>query len=95
MNTGLKRRRRDGGSDIIVEYKILNTITMVNEVLSTLKEHFGTRVLSPIRANTKLREAPSHKQSIFDHDSHSYGARDYQRLADKVQHHDEKTGTRR
>jgi chromosome partitioning protein len=97
--------------------QILNTITMVNEVLehpvfisgivptfydvrnrisrevlATLKEHFGVRVLSPIRVNTKLREAPSHKQSIFEYDPHSYGAQDYQRLADEVRHHDEKTG---
>ena len=100
--------------------QILNTITMVNEVLehpvfisgivptfydvrnrisrevlTTLKEHFGARVLSPIRVNTKLREAPSHKQSIFEYDPHSYGAQDYQRLVDEVQRHDEKTGPRR
>jgi chromosome partitioning protein len=62
------------------------------EVLTTLKEHFGARVLSPIRVNTKLREAPSHKQSIFEYDPRSYGAQDYQRLADEVRHHDEKTG---
>jgi chromosome partitioning protein len=100
--------------------QILNTITMVNEVLEhpvsisgivptfydvrnrisrevlmTLKEHFGARVLSPIRVNTKLREAPSHKQSIFEYDPHSYGAQDYQRLADEVRHYDEKTGAGR
>jgi chromosome partitioning protein len=100
--------------------QILNTITMVNEVLehpvfisgivptfydvrnrisrevlSTLKEHFGERVLSPIRVNTKLREAPSHKQSIFEYDPQSYGAQDYQRLANEVRHRDEKTGTGR
>jgi chromosome partitioning protein len=100
--------------------QILNTLTMVNEVLdhpvfisgivptfydvrnrisrevlTTLKEHFGKQVLSPIRVNTKLREAPSHKQSIFEYDPHSYGAQDYQRLADEVRHHDEKTGTGR
>ena len=97
--------------------QILNTITMVNEVLEhpvfisgivptfydvrnrisrevlmTLKEHFGEQVLTPIRVNTKLREAPSHKQSIFEYDPHSYGGQDYQRVADEVRHHDEKAG---
>jgi chromosome partitioning protein len=72
-------------------YDVRNRIS--REVLSTLKGHFGERVLSPIRVNTKLREAPSHKQSIFEYDPHSYGAQDYQRLADEVRHHDEKTGT--
>ena len=71
-------------------YDVRNRIS--REVLTTLKEHFGARVLSPIRVNTKLREAPSHKQSIFEYDPHSYGAQDYQRLADEVRHHDEKTG---
>jgi chromosome partitioning protein len=71
-------------------YDVRNRIS--REVLSTLKGHFGERVLSPIRVNTKLREAPSHKQSIFEYDPHSYGAQDYQRVADEVRHHDEKTG---
>jgi chromosome partitioning protein len=74
-------------------YDVRNRIS--REVLTTLKEYFGARVLRPIRVNTKLREAPSHKQSIFEYDPHSYGAQDYQRLADEVRHHDEKTGTGR
>jgi len=74
-------------------YDIRNRIS--REVLTTLKEHFGEQVLSPIRVNTKLREAPSHKQSIFEYDPHSYGAQDYQRLAHEVLQHGEKTGTGR
>jgi chromosome partitioning protein len=74
-------------------YDIRNRIS--REVLTTLKEHFSERVLSPIRVNTKLREAPSHKQSIFEYDPHSYGAQDYQRLANEVLQHGEKTSTGR
>ena len=74
-------------------YDVRNRIS--REVLTTLKEHFGERVLSPIRVNTKLREAPSHKQSIFEYDPHSYGAQDYQRLANEVLQHGQKTGTGR
>jgi chromosome partitioning protein len=70
-------------------YDVRNRLS--REVLMTLKEHFGARVLSPIWVNTKFCEAPSHKQSIFEYDPHSYGAQDYQRLADEVRHHDEKT----
>lgn len=42
-----------------------------------LQKHFGSLCLPPIRMNTKLKEAPSHKKTIFEHDSASTGAEDY------------------
>lgn len=42
-----------------------------------LQKHFGSLCLPPIRMNTKLKEAPSHKKTIFEHDTHSSGAEDY------------------
>lgn len=39
---------------------------------------------SRIRRNIRLAEAPSHGQSIFDYDSSSRGAEDYQALAGEV-----------
>jgi chromosome partitioning protein len=42
-----------------------------------LKKHFGPICLPPIRMNTKLKEAPSHKKTIFEHDASSTGAEDY------------------
>jgi chromosome partitioning protein len=42
-----------------------------------LQKHFGSLCLPPIRMNTKLKEAPSHKKTIFEHDPHSTGAEDY------------------
>ncbi len=42
-----------------------------------LKKHFGPVCLPPVRMNTKLKEAPSHKKTIFEHDPHSSGAADY------------------
>jgi chromosome partitioning protein len=42
-----------------------------------LQKHFGDVCLPPIRMNTKLKEAPSHKKTIFEHDAHSTGADDY------------------
>jgi chromosome partitioning protein len=55
---------------------------LAGEVLETLRGHFKERCLGPIRTNTKLAEAPSHKKSIFEHAPESNGAQDYDRVVD-------------
>ena len=50
---------------------------LAREVLSTLKEHFQDKCLAPIRLNTRLAEAPSHKKTIFEYAPYSKGAEDY------------------
>ncbi|MEL6180428.1 MAG: ParA family protein [Myxococcota bacterium] len=55
-----------------------------NEAVNTLKSYFKDKVLPPIRINTRLKEAPSHKQSIFEYAPQSNGARDYRRLVEWV-----------
>jgi chromosome partitioning protein len=55
------------------------------EVLSSLQEHFGDRMFKTLIPETvKLREAPSHKQSIFDYDPNGSGAKAYQSLVNEV-----------
>lgn len=55
------------------------------EVLTSLKTHFGTKMLSCIiPESVKLREAPSHSQSIFDYDSKGSGAQAYKQLVQEV-----------
>jgi chromosome partitioning protein len=55
------------------------------EVFQTLKDHFGNKVCeSTIPETVKLREAPSHGISIFDHDPQGAGAVAYQKLTDEV-----------
>lgn len=49
-----------------------------------LKKHFGDLCLPPIRQNTKLKEAPSHKKTIFEHDPTSSGAEDYRVVVDTI-----------
>lgn len=56
-------------------YDVRNRIS--REALETLRGHFGERCFSPIRVNTKLREAPSAKQTIFEYAPESHGAEDY------------------
>jgi chromosome partitioning protein len=47
------------------------------DALEALQKHFGALCLPPVRQNTKLKEAPSHKKTIFEHDASSTGAEDY------------------
>jgi len=53
-------------------------------VLETLQGHFKTKCLEPIRLNTRLAEAPSHKKTIFEYAPISHGAADYNRVVDWV-----------
>jgi chromosome partitioning protein len=57
---------------------------LAREVLETLQGHFKHKCLEPIRHNTRLAEAPSHKKSIFEYAPVSHGAADYNRVVDWV-----------
>jgi chromosome partitioning protein len=50
------------------------------DALDALKKHFGPLCMPPVRMNTKLKEAPSHKKTIFEHDPASTGAEDYRQV---------------
>jgi chromosome partitioning protein len=52
------------------------------EVLEALQGHFKDKCLQPIRTNTRLAEAPSHRKTIFEHAPDSNGAEDYSRVVD-------------
>ncbi|MCX5743491.1 MAG: ParA family protein [Proteobacteria bacterium] len=57
---------------------------LAREVLETLQGHFKSKCLEPIRLNTRLAEAPSHKKTIFEYAPQSHGAADYERVVDWV-----------
>jgi len=57
---------------------------LAREVLETLQGHFKHKCLEPIRHNTRLAEAPSHKKTIFEYAPASHGAADYNRVCDWV-----------
>jgi chromosome partitioning protein len=50
------------------------------EAVDTLSGHFKERLYEPIRRSTRLAEAPSHRQTIFEYAPDSAGAEDYRRL---------------
>jgi chromosome partitioning protein len=54
------------------------------EALQTLRSHFGERCLTPIRATTKLKEAPAQARSIFEHAPGTHGSTDYGALVEAV-----------
>jgi chromosome partitioning protein len=57
---------------------------LAREVLDTLRGHFKTKCLAPIRLNTRLAEAPAHRKTIFEYAPGSHGARDYNQVVDWV-----------
>lgn len=58
-----------------------------DESVKSMQSYFRDRVLPPIRVNTRLKEAPSHKQTIFDYAPYSRGAADYRKLVRWVADH--------
>jgi len=52
--------------------------------VNTLRAYFKSRVLHPIRVNTRLKEAPSHKKTIFEYAPDSHGADDYRALVARI-----------
>ncbi len=56
------------------------------DTMTRLTAHFKDKVLNPIRFDTNLRQAPMHKQSIFEFASDSVGAQDYRKLVQQIIH---------
>jgi chromosome partitioning protein len=54
------------------------------ETMKSLKAFFKDKVLTPIRVDPALRQAPMHKKTIFEYAPQSHGAQDYQRLANQL-----------
>lgn len=50
------------------------------ESVALLQKRYPNEVLEPIRINASLKEAPSHRASIFEYDPDSRGAQDYEEL---------------
>lgn len=61
-------------------------IRLAKEAIETLKTHFHGKLFDPIRRSTRLAEAPSHRQTIFEYDPTSAGADDYRKLVERFLH---------
>jgi chromosome partitioning protein len=54
---------------------------ITHQALRLIEETYAPKVLPPVRSDSKLRQASSHGKTIFEYDSHSKGAEDYQAVA--------------
>lgn len=63
-------------------YDVRNRIS--KEAVKALTDYFKDRVLPPIRVNARLKEAPSHKKTIFEYAPESHGAADYYAVVDAL-----------
>ena len=69
----------------VIATKFQENYNLNSGVLDALKEKFGELLFdTPIRKNTKLGEAPSCTQSIFQYSPTSNGAKDYRKLAEEI-----------
>src|SRR5262249_20111126 len=59
-------------------------VKLAKEAVDTLAGHFKELLLPPIRRSTRLAEAPSHRQTIFEYAPDSHGAEDYRVLVERV-----------
>ena len=55
-----------------------------NDAIKALQKRFGDTCLPPVRINTRLREAPSARQTIFEYAPESNGAKDYAQLVNAL-----------
>ncbi|MEM1349368.1 MAG: ParA family protein [Myxococcota bacterium] len=69
-------------------YDMRNNIS--DESVKTLRGYFHDKVLPPIRVNTRLKEAPRHRKTIFEYAPESRGAADYRKLVRWVVDHQER-----
>ncbi len=63
------------------------------ESLAAIQERHYERVTSPVRVNSKLREAPKHGQAIFAYAKSSNGAKDYRSVLQFVQQQELRAAT--
>ena len=68
-------------------YDVRNKIS--EEVLNALREFFGERCCEPIRVSVRMKEAPNHKQSIFEYAKDSHASIDYLKLTEVIVVHEE------
>lgn len=54
------------------------------EIMEALQRYFADKLAEPIRSNTRLAEAPSYQQTIYEYAPRSQGAMDYTRLVERV-----------
>ncbi len=62
------------------------------ESYETLRQHFGDRCLPPIRAASRVKEAPSQARTLFEYAPDSTAARDYMLVVDRVLAESEQAG---
>ena len=63
-------------------YDVRNRISHM--VMQELQKMFGELLLNPIRINTRFKEAPVHRKTIFEHAPDSHGAEDYRTLVETL-----------
>lgn len=79
---GKANKRTTIGGILITRF---NNRNLNKDVEAAIRQHFGAKVFATrIRENIAVAEAPNYGTDIYDYDSSSAGAKDYEALADEV-----------
>src|SRR6266566_9909481 len=62
----------------IIPTKINYSKLMTHNYLNSLRKTFGAKVMVPIRTDAQMSKSQSKHQTIYEYDSHSKGAKDFQ-----------------
>jgi len=83
---GVIRARFSPGLDVsgIIPTMYDFRLRICREILWGLRERFGSKVLPPIRADVRLKEAPAHRQPIQRFAPSCRAAMDFEQLADCI-----------
>ena len=70
--------------DYVVPTFMDRRVKKSEEILTQLDAYFREQICAAIRYNVRLSEAPGYGQTIFEYAPRSYGAEDYQALAERI-----------
>ena len=59
-------------------------VNVSKEVLSALQDRYGSLVLSPVRIDTKLKQASRARKTIFEFNEKSRGSLDYLQICEEL-----------
>jgi chromosome partitioning protein len=59
-----------------------------SQIMQQVSKYFSRQICDPIHYNVRLSEAPSHGQTIFEYQSRSRGAEDYEKLTRRIMQDD-------
>jgi len=76
---------------VVVPTMFDSRVKSCKEILKLMNKEYFNQIAEPIRTNSKIKESPSKKKSIFEYAKSSNGSKDYAKLVERVASEEEST----